>query len=214
MSTVGLRPCKTIIKTDIQVTCARGFLKYVAADDVNDTVTVDFACLPIHITKGLLNSKWDRGSIEKIISDDIIFLPNAIYTEERESIYDFSENIYKTIEDDYQKLQNSGLSNDMIEQIIGEGLEAKVKKIIKHITKNKDKLQKQDLSSIVKPEVISLVQDMTKRAKSVIKDLDDTFLLYGYSSKYICRQNQRGKPLSNPYLDRVKTDYPDEYMFG
>ncbi len=200
------------LKSDIQVTCARGFLKYVAADDVNDTVTVDFACLPIHITKGLLNSKWDRGSIEKIISDDIIFLPNAIYTEERESIYDFSENIYKTIEDDYQKLQNSGLSNDMIEQIIGEGLEAKVKKIIKHITKNKDKLQKQDLSSIVKPEVISLVQDMTKRAKSVIKDLDDTFFycMATHLNTSVDRIKE-GKPLSNPYLDRVKTDYPDEY---
>lgn len=201
------------LRSDIQVACARGFLNHVAKSNNQDSIIIDFGTLPIHVTKGLLDTKWNREEIEKYINDDLVFLPNALEPEEmKESLYTFPNEIYKNIEEEYQKLQKQGLADDVINRIIGEDLDAKVKKVIRQIEVNKHKLMAQDLKNIIRPEIVDLVQEMIKVASAGLGEIDDT-LLYCLATHLNAsvERIKSGKRINNPHMESVIKEYPKEY---
>jgi len=126
------------LRSDIQVSCAKGFLEYVTNGLEDDSIMIDVPTLPIHISKSLYNIVWDRKKVEKILSDDLVFLPGTkLFEKVKESAYTFPNDIYKNIEEEYQQLQQQGLSDEIINRIITDGLETKLKKIISQIKNNK-----------------------------------------------------------------------------
>ncbi|HHW44816.1 MAG TPA: sigma 54-interacting transcriptional regulator [Desulfotomaculum sp.] len=204
------------LRSDIQVACARGFLNYMARDNEQDCITIDFSVLPVHVAKGLLNVKWNRVEIEKYITNDLVFLPDEGEPEEiKESVYIFPNEIYKNIEEEYQNLQKQGLPDEVINRIIGDNLEAKIIKIIRQIEKNKSKLITQDLKMVVRPEIVDLVQEMIKIAKAELSDIDDTlfYCLATHLNASVGRIKS-GKFTANPHLERVKNDCPKEYKIA
>lgn len=202
------------LRSDIQVACARGFLAYVAKGGQQEGISVDFEELPVHATKDLLNTQWNRVEVEQIISGELVFMPGISEAEPeiQESLYTFPNEIYKNIEEQYQKLQKHGLSDEVINRIIGEELEAKVKEIIKQVEKNKHKLTGQDLKTIVRPEVVELVQEMVKKAKSSLGNIDDTlFYCLATHLNATVERLKSGKSIANPQLESVKRDYSKEF---
>ncbi len=204
------------LRSDIQVACARGFLNYMAKGDEQDLITIDVSALPVHIARDLLNINWDREEIEKYISDDLVFLPHARDIEEaKESLYTFPNDIYKTIEDEYQKLQKQGLSDEVINRIISDDLEAKVKKIIKQIERNKHKLITQDLRTVVQPEIIEMVQKMIKITGTELGEIKD-ILFYCLATHFNAsvERIRSGNFIANPHLNDVREHYPKEYKMA
>lgn len=205
------------LRSDIQVACARGFLVYVAKGSKPEGITVDFEELPVHATKDLLNTQWDRTEVEKIISGELTFTPGMSEAEPemKESLYTFPNEIYKNIEEQYQKLQKHGLSDEVINRIIGDDLEAKVKEIIKQVEKNKHKLTGQDLKTIVRPEVVELVQEMVKKAKTALGKIDDTlFYCLATHLNATVERIKSGKSIANPQLENVKQNYCKEFKLA
>lgn len=204
------------LRSDIQVACARGFLNYMAKGDEQDFITVDVSALPVHIARDLLSINWDREEIEKYISDDLVFLPHARDIEEtRENLYTLPNDIYKNIEDEYQRLQKQGLSDEVINRIISDDLEAKVKKIIKQIERNKHKLITQDLKTVVQPEIIELVQKMIKITGTELGEIKDV-LFYCLATHFNAsvERIRSGKYIANPHLNDVREHYPKEYKMA
>lgn len=205
------------LRSDIQVACARGFLAYVAKGSREDSINVDFQELPVHATKDLLNNNWNRAEVEKIITDELVFQPGTIVseTELNENIYTFPNEIYKNIEEQYQKLQKHGLSDEVINRIIGDELETKVKKIIRQVEKNKHKFLEQDLRTIVRPEVVELVQEMMKKAKYALGEIDDIlFYCLATHLNATVERIKNGKSITNPQLESVKKDYNKEFKIA
>ncbi|MGI6588675.1 MAG: sigma 54-interacting transcriptional regulator [Peptococcia bacterium] len=205
------------LRSDIQVACARGFLAYVAKGSQQEVISVDFEELPVHATKDLLNTRWDRAEVEKIISEELIFIPGLAEPESEleESLYIFPNDIYKNIEEQYQELQKHGLSDEVINRIIGDELEARVKKIIKQVEKNKHKFVREDLKTIVRPEVVELVQEMVKKAKSLLGEIDDTlFYCLATHLNATVERIKSGKSITNPQLDSVKKNYNKEFKIA
>lgn len=204
------------LRSDIQVACARGFLRYVAKNNNENCVLVEYEDLPVHVTKSMINMRWDRAEMEKIAIDDLAFMPYDLHVEESgDSVYIFPSDIYKNIEEEYLTLQKHGLSDDVINRIIGNDLEAKVRKIIRHVEKNKHNLVKQDLRSIVQPEIVDLVQEMIKVAKSSLGEIDDT-LLYCLATHLngSVKRIRGGKSITYPHLDEVKANYFREFKIA
>ncbi len=204
------------LRSDIQVACARGFLAYVAKGSEVDSITVDFEALPVHVTKGLLNTQWDRVDIEKLVSENLIVLPDALDVEEDDkSLYTFPNDFYKNIEEEYQKLLKHGLPDEVINRIIGDDLEAKVKKIIKQVEKNKHKMIKEDLKSIVRPVILELVQEMIKVSKNEMGDFEDTlFYCLATHLNAAVDRIKNGKRITNPQLEKVKEEYSREFRIA
>ncbi|NLO76624.1 MAG: sigma 54-interacting transcriptional regulator [Clostridia bacterium] len=205
------------LRSDIQVACARGFLNYVAKGGQEEAITVDFEALPLHTTKNLVNMQWNRVEVEKIIPDELIFTPGLSEPEQeiKDSLYNLPNDIYKNIEEQYQKLQKHGLSDEVINRIIGDDLEAKVRKIIKQVKKNKHKLVGQDLKTIVLPEVAELVKHMVKKARSYLGEIDDTlFYCLATHLNATVERIKSGKRIINPRLESVKKNYSKEYKIA
>ncbi len=201
------------LRSDIQLSCAKGFLEYVARCGEDDSIIIDVPTLPIHISKSLYNIVWDREKVKKIISDDLVFLPGAIIPEKiKKSIYTFSNEIYKNIEEEYQELQKQGLSDEIINRIIMDALETKVKKIINQIGANKYNLVTQDFKAIVRPEVILLVEKMLNIVKAKLGDFDNT-LFYCLATHLNISINRikSGKYSSTLCLNNVKQYCTQEY---
>jgi transcriptional regulator with AAA-type ATPase domain/transcriptional regulatory protein LevR len=205
------------LRSDIQVACARGFLTYVAEVKENDRIYVDMGALPTHVGKGMLNVTWNRSEIEKNITDDLVFYPDTgdVTENTKDSLYNFPDEIYKNIEENYQKLQGQGLSNEVINKIIGDDLETKVKNIIKQVKKNKNKFIKEDLKLIVGTKIVELVQKMIKIAVAGLGEIDDTlFYCLATHLNASVERIKSGKTITNPQLDNVKKNYPKEFKIA
>lgn len=205
------------LRSDIQVACARGFLAFVAKGRHEDFITVDFEALPQHATKDLINSQWNRTAVEQLIPDELIFTPGVAVPEQEtnESLYSFPNDFYKNIEEQYQKLQKHGLSVEVINRIIGDDLEAKVKKLIKQVRRDKNKFIGQDLKTIVRPEVVGLVEEMVKKAQSFLGELDETlFYCLATHLDATVERIKSGKSIINPRLDNVKKNYSKEFKIA
>lgn len=201
------------LRSDIQVSCAKGFLEYVTNDLEDDSIMIDVPTLPIHISKSLYNIVWDRKKVEKILSDDLIFLPGTkMFEKVKESAYTFPNDIYKNIEVEYQQLQQQGLSDEIINRIITDGLETKLKKIINQIKNNKYNLITKDLKVIVRPEIILLVEKMLTIAEVQLGSFDNTlfYCLATHLNASIDRI-KNCKYNSSLCLHNVKQYYTREY---
>jgi len=186
----------------------------VVKGEQQESIKVDFEEMPVHVTKGLLNTQWRRAEVEKYISDELVFHPGMEDNEQdlKENLYTFPKEIYKNIEEQYQKLQKHGLSDEVINRIVGDELEAKVKNLIKQVEKNKNKFLEKDLKTIVRPEIVDLVQEMIKKAKSSLGDIDDTlFYCLATHLNETVERIKSGKRINNPQLDNVKKEYIKEF---
>lgn len=205
------------LKSDIQVACARAFLLYVAGrgPKEKDHMMVDIENLPIHIAKQMLNIKADRNHVEKYTYEDMVFSPNKDETREGTRELLFPDDIYKNIEEDYQKLHSQGLPMEVIDKIIGDNLESKVMQMISRMKKNKQKLIKNDLIGIVDTKIIQLVHEMVKIAKSNLIQVDDTlFYCLAIHLNASVDRIKAGKYIKNLKLDELKKQYPGEFKIA
>lgn len=203
------------LRSDIQVACARGLLSYVVGGTGQDSVKVDIDSLPTHVVKGMLNSNRNRLYIERLINEDLYFFPDNMWAEkyeDKESLYNFPDEIYKDIEKDYKKFKKQGLSEEVINRIIGENLEQKVKTIFKHVKKNKHHFITKDLRTIVGEQVVEMVQAMMKIAQNTLGGIDDTlFYCLATHLKASVERIKSGKKITNPQLDYIKNQYAAEF---
>ena len=205
------------LRSDIQVACARGFLSYVAKGSLDEAIMVEFEALPLHATKDFIYTQWDRVEVEQIVPTELIFTPGFINPEQalKEHAYIFPDDIYKNIEEQYQELQNHGLSDEVINRIIGDDLETKVKKLISQVKKNKDKFLGRDFKTIIRPEVVELVEEMVKKAQSFLGEFDDTlFYCLATHLNATVERLRSGKNVINPHLESVKRNYSKEYKIA
>ena len=177
-----------------------------------------------HVGKGMLNVTWNRTEIEQFITDDLVFHPDdsvnahsadQLETVANDDLYSLPDEIYKNIEESYQKLLGQGFYNEVINKIIGDDLEAKVKSIIERVKKNKKKYIKDDLKLIVGPKIVEMVQRMLKIATAGLGELDDTlFYCLATHLNASVERIKSGKQITNPQMENVITKYPKEYKIA
>ena len=219
------------LRSDIQVACARGFLTYMAEMQIKGNqedagIYVDLWALPSHVAKGMINASWNRMEIEQFITGDLVFYPyqaagDGVSLENNnnntggDNLYNLPAEIYRNIEENYQKLQELGFSNAVINKLIGDDLEIKVKNIIKQVQKNKNKYIKDDLKLIVGPKIVELVEEMIKIAESGLGELDETlFYCLATHLNASVERIKSGKAITNPHLEKVKEDYAKEFKLA
>jgi transcriptional regulator with AAA-type ATPase domain/transcriptional regulatory protein LevR len=200
------------LRSDIQVVCARGFLNYMAKKE--KILRIEITDLSSQVLKGLLKINQYRNVVEKIINSDIEIFPSKDVLNEqlKEANYMFPNEIYKEIEEKYQKMEMKGIESPIINRILGDELEAKISQLVKQFQHNNKAMIKQDLEKIVGEKIVNVVEDMIKRAKKRISNIDDSLfycLATHLSTSY--ERLRHNKPINNPKLKRIQMEYPFEY---
>lgn len=203
------------IRSDIQVTCARSFLKLMGKE--NKSMKIDITELPNSVVKGLLKLNSYRDEINKIVKGDleVIDSDRAIIQNLDDTPYMLSKEIYKKIEDKYRLMKFQGIDEEIINRIIENELETKIYKSISNIRKNKYKLVKNDLEKIVGSKIVDIVEQMILIAKEYYKDLDDS--LFYCIATHLAASYERliqNKPIKNPKLEKIRTQYPKEFSIA
>ncbi|MGB9813417.1 MAG: sigma 54-interacting transcriptional regulator [Thermovenabulum sp.] len=203
------------LRSDIQVSCARGFLTYMG--NQIDFIEIDLIDLPVHARRGLLKVTNRAPEIENIVSKDLLIFPgeseNAVGN--KDDLYVFPEEIYEYIEEKYRELKKEGLSQDVINRVIGGELEVKFQEILRQFETRQKTFEKQELAEIVGDEVARLSEKMIKIAERKLGKVDN-YLFYCLSIHLAAtlERIKKGKPIINPQLDKIKKEYRLEYKIA
>ncbi|AOT72631.1 sigma 54-interacting transcriptional regulator [Geosporobacter ferrireducens] len=208
------------LRSDIQVVCARGFLNYMVKKQNN--INIEITDLPSPVVKGLLKINTNRKTIEKIINSNLEIYPEdesilqkSALEAAKESGYIFPKEIYKEIEDKYQKMEFQGVDAAIINRILADELEMKIRQLIKQFQYNKHNLIKKDLEKIVGEKIILAVEEMMKKAIKNIPDTDES-LFYCLATHLSAAYERilQNKFTGNPQLSRICMEYPAEYKIA
>lgn len=203
------------ILSDIQVICARSFLKLIARPD--STIKIDVTALPHVVVQGLLKLNLFRQEIEEVVTEDL-----SIFNSEEEMLecvvdtpYLLPREIYKTIEKKYKEMQYKGIDKEIINRIIENELETQVYQSVKRIRKDKSKLVKNDLERIVGPQIIEVVEQMILIAKEYYRDIDDS-LFYCLATHLAASYDRlvQNESIKNPKLEKIKVQHPKEFQIA
>lgn len=198
------------LRSDIQVSCARGLLNSIG--ERKKAVTIGQSDLAGYVRDSFLKNDKRYPEIEKFIVQDISFLPNkAIGNSINNDRYMLSEKIYQFIEERYELLKTEGSDSDEVNMILGREVKSELEKFAKSISDNRY-ISRRDLEGIVGKELINVVDEAFDVAKRNIKNIKENFyytLAVHLSATY--DRIKKGKPIINPQLKKIKEEYKKEY---
>jgi transcriptional regulator with AAA-type ATPase domain/transcriptional regulatory protein LevR len=200
------------LRSDIQVACARGFLTYVGGQQ--QVIEIDLIDLPIHARRGLLKIQNRNPEAEIFLKGDFIVSPGQMETRvmPKEDLYILPQEIYQYIEEKYQELQEQGLSQEVINRVIGGELEIRFQQLVKQFETNRQLLGKQELIGIVGKKVVDMAEQMVKIAEKKLGKMDNhLFYCLAIHLSATLERLQHNKPIINPQLEKVKNEYRLEY---
>jgi transcriptional regulator with AAA-type ATPase domain/transcriptional regulatory protein LevR len=198
------------IRSDIQVSCARGFLSTLASKE--DSINIDLSYLPNHVRTGVLKLSERNPEIDKYIHKDI-----TVYPDKKSRLlsggdrYILPNEIYQFIEDRFNELGNQGLSKDEIYKIVGSQVETELKRFAED-TRADNSVSKQELKEIVGEKIVYAVEEAMRIANRYYKEISSSFfysLAIHLSAAY--ERLKGGKTIINPKLESIKKEYTEEY---
>jgi transcriptional regulator with AAA-type ATPase domain/transcriptional regulatory protein LevR len=202
------------LKSDIQMASAKSFLIYLSEDA--DKVEVDVVHLSEMVRRGLLKIAGNRVEVDKVLSGDWIIYPRRdVEIIEKADAYTLPGEIYPFMEKRYRQLKKATLSETEIGRIIGEELDRELCHHIKQWDMHKETTTREDLVRIVGEKLVGAVEKAVSYARQRIPMLNDSILQCLALHFNVAFDRLRdGKPIKNPYLDRVKIEYFPEWEIG
>jgi len=196
------------IKSDIQVSCARGFLYSTLNNKKN--VVVNFQHIPNYVKEQVINFNINNEELDKYTREDIVVSSKGVkilYREEYNTVE--KNNIYQFIEDRYKELKEDGYSPKEINKVVGEQLESELMRFASSINLS---TSTQEIINIIGEDMIKITEDIFELAKKHINGLQKKIiypLAIHLSSTYERLLNKR--EIINPNLDMVKEKYNKEF---
>lgn len=203
------------LKSDIQLGCANAFLKCVSKGKKRIEVhSTDFST---QVKQGLLLYKYHVEEIEKMVKGNVklSFTPKGKgeILEIRYDDYSLPSSFYEDIERRIQELQGRGVEEEDINFIISLDIENYFKKYIQRFEQG---VRKEEISKIVDPRIIALVENFLESASVRLKKTFSNQVFYGlclhiYAS---LKRLRADKKITNPNLKEIIEKYPDQYALA
>lgn len=200
------------IKSDIQVICARSFLKVMGRAE--KTMKIDITELPNPVVKGLLKLNTYRDEIDKIIKSDLhiagVGSESTEYSDDTSDV--IPKKIYQVIEEKYKIMKYQGIEDKIINRVIENELEMKIYKSINHFRKTEKNSTKSDLKKIVGSKMLNIIDQMMFIAREHYHEIDES--LYYSLATHLASTYDRllnNKQISNSKLSQIKDQYPIEF---
>ncbi|EHI97230.1 PTS system transcriptional activator [Clostridium sp. DL-VIII] len=191
------------LKSDIQVICAKGYVKYMFKNA--DEVVIDMEDVSISIKSTVLEGQKNSKQVRNLGIDDLyIDIRNEQKNKDEIKNYVNENEIYHYIEEQFKKLELEGIEEDEIDKVLLEKVENKLGKIIdnKKITKL---LNINELKTIVRPEVISITEGILELVRGKYKFINNSFFIaLAIHINFTIERVMTGKVLtkSNIHMDK------------
>lgn len=200
------------LRSDIQVTCARGFLTYLS--EKHNNVEFDLLDLPLHARRGLSHVQSRNKEVERLLKGDFLVSPGekGSMLMRIDDLYMLPMEIYEFIEHKYQEMQAQGMNQEMINRSIGGQLDTHFQQFFRNFDKYDSALAIKNLIDIVGKPMLNLAERMVKIAEKRLGKQDEQLVYYlAIHVSATLERMQKGKAIINPQCARVKQEYTQEY---
>ena len=204
------------LKSDIQLSCARAFLKFKAKS--KDYILVEQEDLHKRVKLGLMKLQDYRDEIDEILSnmgdvlkfcydDKINIIEDETKLEEIEEGAMFYDRIEKKIEE----LKKDGIEEKEIAEILNIDIEKYFRKYIRDLP---DKFKKEELSKAVDNEIIDLVEEILLYASDKLNRQFDIRVYYGLALHIqgSIERIRKGIKIFHPKLNFIRGEYAKEFI--
>jgi len=201
------------LKSDIQVSCARAYLKYL--NEGSKYVTIDISDFNVYVQKSLLRNKYSNDDISKYLDKGVIITPDEADINILDEVEPFvlPDNIYKFIDERFEVLKQQGITEKLVYNIVGKELDIKFERAIKHINANLNQnYERKNIVKLVGESITETVELMVSMAENILgplnKSLTYCLSLHLYES---IRRIKENKVIINPELERIRKTHILEY---
>ncbi|QUL98961.1 MAG: sigma 54-interacting transcriptional regulator [Candidatus Fermentithermobacillus carboniphilus] len=145
------------LKADIQVACARGYLKFTTGKSNKVSVTLDD--LPPYAAQGLMESRSGLLSFSAYLGKNIVFEPGQEIcpTGFLQDDYAFPDNLYEWMETRYDQLAASGLSPGERTRLMANELDRMIAMQLRSVHARGETLQALEISKVSDPCILQSV---------------------------------------------------------
>ncbi len=201
------------LRSDIQVTCARSFLTHITSG--SKILTVDLEDLPDHVKRGLLRKHTLRRTITEMIRDEeLVIYPNekGVEADALTGAQESSSEIYRFIEVRHQQLVKRNLDAEVVNYIIGNEIESKIKSVVQQARETEKAHTRQEISLVVGAEIVGATIALLQYAEENLGvKFDKIFHVMAVHLSSAIKRHSSGKRIKNPNLKKIKEEYPDEF---
>jgi transcriptional regulatory protein LevR/transcriptional regulator with AAA-type ATPase domain len=160
--------CKSNIgqlRTDIQLTCAKGYLEYKTGSLNKAYINIDLTCVPEYIYDELSNLK--QRKVEELNLIDELYESTSMYIEflgdearnpETKDDYRLSDNLYEEINDRYYSFRNLGYNSEEIKAGIIKYVDKYLKNVLSRINFTSSAQHKNELFKVINPKIYYAVE--------------------------------------------------------
>lgn len=208
-----LYECKNNIgqlKSDIQLSCAKGFLNYITNNE--NYIKVRSKDIPEQVKKGLFKYQLDRDHIDSLIPIDKDLLKfhyedTIDYEIVPEQINHFYENVNSKIE----SLKSSGIDDSQIKKILNLDLDKYFNTFIEDASKPQII---NNLNQIVGDEILNITKDILRLSTEKLNRDYSAEILAGLSMhiKSAVDRLKNGESIVNPNINDIRVNYQREFI--
>ncbi|MFD2368786.1 sigma 54-interacting transcriptional regulator [Brevibacillus sp. GCM10020057] len=195
------------LKTDIQLTCASAYADFISSQKKQLQVSVQD--LPHHVKQGLLLAKERKAALEELVGKDLtsfVVQPTQDSISIEREQEDAANSVYEKIEQKIHELRNQGVSEEELEFDIENYFTRFIKGVHQRINKV-------DMSRIIDPVIIHLVEEIVRYAESRLGKILSQKVIFGLAL-HIQTSKERlaqGKQITNPHINSVRIKYKKEF---
>ncbi len=201
--------------SDIQVACARAYIRYLDKQDKLMAVTLlDFA---ENVREGLICRKYSEKALSPYLDKGIRVLPDQakVWVFDENDTLLMPDEIYKFIEDRHRELESDGLSGFEIQEIVGEELDIRLKRTLRSLTQIGAGVKTELGVAVGSQKVVAALERMYRfmeeQSEPLNKDISYYLAIHFYQSYERIRQNKR---IINPRLKQIMQQYPAEFVLA
>lgn len=200
------------LKGDIQLSCAKAFLKYKSHED--EFIVIQLSDLPQRVQEGLMQLKQNRKELDGLLShqDDVIrFSKEENKVSEVMFSYGKTEAFYDLIDDKIEHLKQEGLTEQSIKETITLDLESHFNQYMNDVP---TKLKHNDIQNIVDQSVVDFTHHILELASKELNRTYDDHIIYALMLHLnaTIERIRLGKVIYHPKLNQIRVEFPDEFM--
>ncbi|MBE6052105.1 MAG: PRD domain-containing protein [Clostridium sp.] len=202
------------LKSDIQLSCAKAFLKY--KTKVKDIILVEQEDIHTRVKKGIMKLKDYKSDIEKLLDDKGDLLKFSYKEDESFNIEERDERssyFYDSIEKKYIELKNKGIEEKYISGILNVDIDKYFKLYIEQL---RGQYRKDEISKIVNISLVNKVEEILNLASKKLNKSYDEKVYFGLALHLqgVLERIKKGIKIYNPKLNFIKNQYAKEFYIA
>ncbi|MBU3109999.1 sigma 54-interacting transcriptional regulator [Clostridium lacusfryxellense] len=204
------------LRSDIQLTCARGFLEYKTS--MKEFIDIDTSYIPDYVYEGIFNIKEKRSELLQLLQDNYNkyyeFSPH--YDDNQSNIkrgYDRSNQLYNEISDKYYFYSQKGYSQEKINEVLNTYIEKYLKSLLTKCDVEKKSFENNEIFKIISPKVYYAVEKALKlAAKRLNKEFSKkVYIALAMHISSLMEHIQGRRIIDDDEINKIALNKPDEF---